>query len=270
MSKYAMLIDETRCTGCRACQVACKQWNDLPAEVTHNRGTYTNPPALSAKTWSLIEFKEIESAGKVGFYFLKHACMHCEHPACASVCPVGALHKLPEGPVVYADWKCIGCRYCMSACPFGIPTFDWGKGLIEQPLVRKCNFCIDRVSNGLTPACAKTCPSKAITFGERDQLLATGKARIRQNPERYVNRIYGETEAGGTSILYLSSVSFDQLGLPRLGSAPAPLLSEQVMGYTLPFAAVWCTALTGLALLFRFRNRGKEHAAAEPEKDTTP
>ncbi|MCL4487709.1 MAG: 4Fe-4S dicluster domain-containing protein [Chloroflexi bacterium] len=260
MSKYAMLIDETRCTGCRACQIACKQWNDLPAEKTHNRGSYQNPPALSAQTWNLIEFREIQAGDKVGFYFLKRACMHCEHPACASVCPVGALHKTAEGPVIYDESKCIGCRYCMAACPFGIPTFDWSKGVLGQPVIHKCNFCIDRVSNGLLPACAKACPSRVIAFGEREQLLAHGEARIRQYPERYTSRVYGKEEAGGTSVLYLSSIPFEQLGLPQVSSTPAPTLSEQVMHYTVPFAAAWGATLTGLALLFRFRKRGEERA----------
>jgi formate dehydrogenase iron-sulfur subunit len=263
MSKYAMLIDETKCTGCRGCQVACKQWNDLPGEKTRNTGSYTNPPNLSAKTWNLIEYIEIASGNEIGFHFLKRACMHCEHPACASVCPVGALYKTAEGPVVYDDGKCIGCRYCMIACPFGIPTFDWNKGLLDQALIRKCNFCVDRLSNGLTPACAKTCPSKAISFGERDKLIAQAEAQIRKYPDKYVNHVYGKAEAGGTSILYLSHTPFDQLGLPRLGSAPVTTLSEQVMEYTLPFAAAWGATLSGLALLVRLRNRGARHAAAD-------
>ncbi len=268
MAKYAMLIDETRCTGCRGCQVACKQWNDLPGELTRNRGTYTNPPALSAKTWNLIEYKEIETGSQVGFYFLKRACMHCEHPACASVCPVGALHKLPEGPVVYDGSKCIGCRYCMVACPFGIPTFDWQKGLLDQAVIRKCNFCIDRVSNSLQPACAKTCPSRAIIFGEREQLIAEGEARIRQSPARYVNYVYGKQEGGGTSVLYLSAIPFEQLGLPRLSAVPVTLLSEQVMRYTIPFGVAWTATLAGLALLFRLRNRGaKPVTEAEAKHD---
>jgi formate dehydrogenase iron-sulfur subunit len=270
MGKYAMLIDETRCTGCRACQVACKQWNDLPAERTRNRGSYQNPASLSAQTWNLIEFREIQAGDKVRFSFLKRACMHCEHPACVSVCPVGALHKTADGPVVYDDWKCIGCRYCMAACPFGIPTFDWKKGSLAQPLIRKCNFCIDRVSNGLEPACAKTCPSRVITFGEREQLIAMGEARIRQFPDRYVNHLYGKEEAGGTSVLYLSNVSFEQLGLPKLSPTPVPVLSERIMAYTGPFAAVWGATLTGLALLFRFRQRGlarKARATVEVQHD---
>lgn len=257
--KYGMLIDETRCTGCRGCQVACKQWNDLPGELTRQRGTYTNPPALSATTWNLIQYTEVDAGARVGFYFLKRACMHCEHPACASVCPVGALYKTPEGPVVYDSNKCIGCRYCMTACPFGIPTFEWHKGLLDQATIRKCTMCIDRVSNALTPACAKTCPSKAITFGKREELIAQAEARIQKYPTRYVNHIYGKDEVGGTSILYLSAIPFEQLGLPKLGSAPVTTLSEQVMEYTLPFAAAWGAALTGLALLFRLRNRGAEH-----------
>ncbi len=267
MAKYGMLIDETRCTGCRGCQVACKQWNDLPGEETHNTGSYTNPPHLSAQTWNLIEYKEIDRGGQVGFFFLKRACMHCEHPACVSVCPVGALRKTPEGPVVYDDHKCIGCRYCMAACPFGIPKFDWQKGLLEGALIRKCTFCADRLSNGLIPACAKTCPSKAITFGERDQLIVEAENRIRKNPDKYVNHVYGKEEAGGTSILYLSAVPFEQLGLPKLGPAPVTTLSEQVMEYTLPFAGVWLATLAGLAAVFKFRERGAKQPEIGPAAD---
>ncbi len=267
MGKHAMLVDETRCTGCRACQVACKQWNDLPGERTRNRGTYTNPPALSATTWNIVEYREIQSNGRTGFYFLRRACMHCEHPSCASVCPVGALQKSAAGPVMYDDSRCLGCRYCMNACPFGVPTFEWNKGLLETPVVRKCQMCADRVANGLQPACAKACPAKAIQFGDRDKLIAEAKARIRKNPEQYVNHVYGEKDGGGTSILYLSAVPFELLGLPRLGNDPVTALSEKVMEWTLPFAAVWASVLAGIALLVRFRTRAARHAQAEKEKE---
>lgn len=270
MSKYGMLIDETLCTGCRACQVACKQWNDLPGEETHNWGSYQNPPELSAKTWNLIEFHEVETQNRVDFYFVKRACMHCEHPACASVCPVGALKKTATGPVLYDDHKCIGCRYCMAACPFGVPTFDWNTGLLGHPLIRKCNFCVDRISNGLQPACAKTCPSNVITFGERDQLVALAKQRIAKNPGRYVNHIYGQSEAGGTSILYLAAVPFATLGLPELGPEPVTARSEKVMSATLPFAVGWTAALAGLYGLVRLRERGKLAAAAANPQSTSP
>lgn len=261
MGKYAMLIDETRCTGCRACQVACKQWNDLPAEKTHNRGTYQNPPALSAQTWNLIEFREIQINDEVGFYFLKRACMHCERPACVSVCPARALAKTAEGPVIYDDTKCLGCRACLTACPFGIPTYEPLQSA-PRPVIRKCNFCIDRVSNGLLPACAKTCPSRAITFGEREALIALAEDKIRQSPGRYANRVYGKEEAGGTSILYLSSIPFEKLGLPLVRAASLPALRMRLADYGLPIPAVWAAAYAGLALLFRFRDRGRDHAAA--------
>jgi formate dehydrogenase iron-sulfur subunit len=267
MAKYGMLIDETRCTGCRACQVACKQWNDLPAEKTRNTGTYQNPPALSASTWNLIEFKEIDLGSSVSWYFVKRACMHCEYPACASVCPVGALHKTETGAVVYDDHKCIGCRYCMAACPFGVPSFDWQKGLLDQPLIRKCSMCIDRTSNGLIPACAKTCPAGAITFGERDKLIVEAEQRIANNYGRYVNQVYGKTEAGGTSILYLAAVSFDKLGLPTLGPDKVTKRSEAVMNATIPFAVAWGATLAGAYGLVRFNERKKlGKAMAEAKK----
>ena len=259
----AMLIDVTKCIGCRACQVACKQWNDLPAEETHNWGSYQNPPALSAKTWSLVEFKEIEEGGKLAWAFLKRQCMHCEHPACVSVCTVGALRKTEEGPVVYYDERCIGCRYCMYACPFGVPTFEWEKPLA---LVRKCTFCIDRLSNGLEPACAKTCPNEAIILGERSSLIEQAEARIRSNPGRYVNHIYGKEEIGGTSILYLSNIPFEKLGLPTLSPEPIPLLSEEVMGTTPALIGAAVAMLSGIYWIMRRRERAQKEEVSIPEE----
>jgi formate dehydrogenase iron-sulfur subunit len=265
MSKYGMLIDTTLCIGCRGCSIACKQWNDLPAVATRQRGTYQNPPALSASTWTNMEYREIERGDQVAWVFLKRACMHCEHPACASACPVGALRKTTEGPVIYDDRKCIGCRYCMIACPFGIPTFQWDKGLLAQPLIRKCHFCFDRLSQGMPPACAKTCPSGAIRFGERAQLIAEAEARIASNPAKYVNHVYGKEEVGGTAILYLAAVPFEQLGLPKLSSEPVPALSETVMSGTIPFALTWAAVLAGIYAVVRFRERGKIATPAEKE-----
>jgi formate dehydrogenase iron-sulfur subunit len=257
MSKYGMLIDTTMCIGCKGCSVACKQWNELPAEITQNRGTYQNPLRLSASTWTNIEYREIETGDQLTWVFFKRACMHCEHPACASACPVGALHKTEAGSVIYDDQKCIGCRYCIVACPVGVPTFQWDKGLLAQPLIRKCKFCFDRVSQGIPPACSKTCPSGAILFGEREQLLAEAERRIANSRAKYINHVYGKEEAGGTSILYLSSVPFEQLGLPKLDPRPIPALSEAVMGGTVPFALAWTAVLAGIYGLVRLRERGK-------------
>ena len=196
------LIDLTRCTGCRGCQVACKQWNQLEAEKTtfFSGQGYQNPPAMSQYTFTMIKFRDYEKNGQNEFAFYKEMCMHCNDPACVSVCPVFALHKSPEGPVFYDDKRCIGCRFCMVACPFGVPKYEWNKAF---PLVRKCTGCYSRVKEGMIPACAKTCPS-AIRYGSRKEMIAEAKRRMAARPEVYFNKIYGLEEAGGTSVLYLS------------------------------------------------------------------
>jgi formate dehydrogenase iron-sulfur subunit len=238
MAKVAILFDAFRCTGCRGCQVACKQWNDLPAEVTHNTGSYQNPPRASADTWLVMQFREVENGDGLAWAFGRHACMHCVHPACVSACPVGALYKTDEGPVLYRDDRCIGCRYCMLACPFEIPTFQWGDGLFEGAEIKKCTFCIDRLSAGMEPACVHTCPSGALMYGERDELIAVAEGRIREHPERYVDHVYGKDEAGGTSLLYISPVPFEDLGMPQLGSKPIQEDAEDIMTKATPSVLV--------------------------------
>ncbi len=190
----ALLIDTTRCIGCNACADACKEANHLPGEVE---------ATLTARTWTVVEER--------GDVYVRRMCMHCEEPSCASVCPVGALHKTPEGPVAYEESRCIGCRYCMVACPFGVPKYEWDKAL---PRVQKCIGCIGRVRAGQSTACAAACPAEATTFGEREELLAEARRRIRENPDSYVHRIYGEREVGGTNVLVLAAVPFEQLGFP--------------------------------------------------------
>jgi formate dehydrogenase iron-sulfur subunit len=258
----AMLFDASKCSACRGCQVACKQWNDLPGEVTKNTGSYQNPKQLSADTWLVMEFHEVETADGLKWGFRRKACMHCVEPACVSACPVGALKKTKEGPVVYNEDRCIGCRYCMLACPFDVPTFTWDKGLLEGALIRKCKFCVDRLGSGLEPACAKTCPAGALVFGERDELLAEAHARIDAEPTKYVGRVYGEEEVGGTSILYISHVPFEDLGLPSLGNEPVQKRSEQIMETATP--AVALGVLFGLGGLYWVVKRRNQMAAAKP------
>jgi formate dehydrogenase iron-sulfur subunit len=234
----AMLYDATRCVGCRVCEAACKEWNKLPPEP--------KPSDLTAYTWTLIkQYQEgpVES-------FCKYQCMHCNHPACVSACPVSALQKLEEGPVVYDVNKCIGCRYCMVACPFHIPRVHWDRAL---PEINKCTFCADRQAQGLEPACAEACPTGALTFGEREDLIAEAEMRIRSQPEEYVDHIYGKDEAGGTSWLYISSVPFEELGFPTLGPEPIPELSEKVAVYGTPSVGVGVAALLGGIYLFTKR-----------------
>lgn len=255
----AMLYDSTKCIGCRACQNACKEWNRNPPEAGSG---------LSADTWTLIQVAK--PAGSDERAFLKRQCMHCLYPACVSACPVGALQQTEQGAVVYDPDRCIGCRYCMVACPFGIPKLEWEETL---PFIRKCTFCIDRLEDGLEPACAEACPVGAIAFGERDSLIAEAEDRIRENPGKYVNHIYGKDELGGTSMLYLSHIPFEELGLPTLGSEPVTRLSEVIATYGTPSVALSVTALLG-GLYYGFTRReavaeeiGEEEATRPEERE---
>ena len=206
-----MLIDTTRCIGCRGCQVACKSWHDLPSSKTGFTGTGENPAYLDANNFTRVLFAETATAdGAPRWTFVKRQCMHCLEPACASVCPVGALVKTASGPVVYEDDRCIGCRVCMLACPFNVPKYEW---TARVPYVRKCTFCADRQAAGLKPACATTCPSEAIQFGDRDELLREAHRRIDANPGRYHATVFGEHTGGGTSVLYMSAMPFEALGI---------------------------------------------------------
>jgi len=189
--------------------------------------------------------------------------MHCAAPDCLSACPVGAYTKRDDGPVLYNSKKCIGCRYCMNACPFGVPHFDYDKGLVEGAFIDKCTMCPQRIDNGLEPACVATCPTDALVFGERADLLKEAHARIQAHPGRYIDHVYGETENGGTSYLILSHVPFAELGLPDLGPEPVRDVSEKVMEFTIPFALGWGAVLTGLAAGVHVINKKKEARAKQ-------
>jgi formate dehydrogenase iron-sulfur subunit len=251
MSK-GVLYDATKCIGCRACQVACKQWNELPAVATVNTGTCENPPRMDAYTFTKIHFTELEDKGKFQWVFNKLQCMHCEHPACVEACIVGALEKRPEGPVTYDDHKCIGCRYCQVACPFGIPNFEWDK---PMPWIRKCTFCADRQGAGLKPACVTTCPTGALKFGERDDLIAEARERIAAAPGRYVDHIYGEHEVGGTHWLYISPVPFEKLGFASHSSEPVTVNAARAMGFVPPVLLGVAALMSGIYWLTKRREK---------------
>lgn len=198
-----ILTDTTLCIGCRECVLACKKTYGLEAELPSR---WVLDDGLSARNWtSIIE--------KPGGKFVRKQCRHCLEPACVSVCPVGAITRTKEGAVVYDGDKCMGCRYCMMACPFGIPRYDWDK---KVPFIRKCIMCSDRIKQGGQPACTEACPTKATIFGDRDELLAEARLRLKNSPDKYIQTIWGEHEAGGTAVLYISDtdMSFLTYGRP--------------------------------------------------------
>lgn len=263
--RMGMLIDTTKCMGCRGCQVACKQWNGLQAEQTSFFGGpgYQNPPALSADTFTLVTFNESEDPdGELRWTFAKRGCMHCNEPACASVCPVGALQKQPNGAVAYDGDKCIGCRYCMMACAWSAPSYQWDS---PTPFVRKCTLCNDRQQLGRAPACVTACPTGALRFGRRDDLLAEARARIDEHPDRYVDHIYGEKEAGGTSVMYLSAIPFAQLGFPEVKPHSLALHGERVMKFLPWWVLGFGAFLTGTYALSARRKRIEAQQAAESQ-----
>jgi formate dehydrogenase iron-sulfur subunit len=283
----ATLIDTTKCIGCRSCQVTCKQWNENAGEKTelHAGLGLQNPVTLSAKTFALVTSTELadeKAPGGLRWVFTKRQCMHCDDPACASACPVTALHKEKDGAVTYDAAKCIGCRYCMWACPFGVPTAEWDS---LAPKIRKCTMCSDRLAdpklaarNGqapsdedrkrfaaahAVPACVKQCAAGALEFGERDALLRKAHARIAKEPGRYHPRIYGEKDAGGTAMLYLTAVPPQQIGLPAVGSESYPARSKVALG-AVPPAVIGVGATLGAVYALGQRRAAVAQAEAAP------
>jgi formate dehydrogenase iron-sulfur subunit len=238
----AFMFDATRCIDCRACMVACSVENKIEMDKTR---------IWVAGVGVTGQFPDLQRSSMV------YHCMHCNEPDCLSACPVGAYSKREDGPVVYDKTKCIGCRYCMNACPFGVPHFDYDKGLVEGAFIDKCTLCPQRIDKGLEPACVATCPTGALTYGEREDLVKEAHARIQAHPDRYIDHVYGEFENGGTSYLILSHVPFTQLGLPDLGEKPVNVVSEKVMEITIPFALGWGAVLTGTAVAVHMVNQKK-------------
>ncbi len=241
--RKALLFDTTLCTGCGACYQACKERSGLPASSVPFRRD-----VLSDHTYTTVTSRD----GR----FVRHLCMHCVEPTCVASCPVGALVKTPPGPVVYREERCIGCRYCVQACPFSIPRYEWGKVF---PRVRKCDFCADRQALGQATACATVCPTGATRFGGREALLAEAHERIARAPGRYVDHVYGEPEAGGTSVLLISDVPLETLGYPAgLGGEPIPILTWQVLSQVPRFAVAASIALAGLWWITKRRDEVAE------------
>lgn len=239
-----ILIDVTRCNGCETCVAACIESNERdPRQADKDR--VTERDGLSAQRYSSI----IDLGGD---HFARKTCVHCLEPSCAAACLVGALHSTPDGSVIYEADKCIGCRYCMLACPFYIPRYDW---VDTAPLVHKCQLCGHRTSQGLEPACVASCPHDVLIYGPRDELLAEARRRLQDKPDLYIDRIYGETDFGGTNIMYISDVDLAALNWPE-GDAPSiPGMTKSLVEST-PFIGLGVgSTLLGLNWVIRRRQK---------------
>jgi len=220
-----ILTDTTKCIGCRECVIACRKANRLEADVPRR---WMTDDGLSARNWTSI----VEKPGRK---FIRKQCRHCLHPACVASCPVGALQKNAVGAVVYDSSKCMGCRYCMVACPYGIPRYDWDQTV---PYVRKCILCAERLQQGDKPACTEACPTQATIFGEREELIQVARQRLQDHPQSYIQTIWGEKEVGGTQVLYISDVNLSFLTHGQaLGEKPLPTLTAPAM-HAVPFTFV--------------------------------
>ena len=217
--RKGLLIDFTRCIGCGACMRGCREANGLPQPGPDA----ARPDRLDGDNYTVVLRHESEEKGAV---FYRHLCMHCDDATCVSACAVNALRKRPDGAVLYDADRCFGCRYCMVACPFHIPKYTWDTNV---PVVSKCILCWHRLDKGQEPACAATCPTGATRFGAREVLLKVARERTAALPDRYVNHIFGEREAGGTNVLMISPVPFEQLGFQtQVPARPLPELTWMV------------------------------------------
>lgn len=256
---HAILIDVTKCTGCELCGQACVDANGLDRDNA-NVDRVTSPDGLSANRLSAV-VKVSEG------HFAKKSCMHCLEPSCVSACLVGGITKRPDGPVVYDPSKCIGCRYCMLACPFHIPRYEWDE---RNPYMKKCAMCFSRIDSGKVPACVEACPNGALTFGERGALLEEAHKKIAEKPTLYQDHVWGEEEFGGTSVLYISDVDLEKLNWPRFEAASIPSLTVALIEKT-PFIGLGVgSCLLGLSWIIKRRMQlaSEKRREVDPELDS--
>jgi Fe-S-cluster-containing dehydrogenase component len=253
--EVGVLVDTTKCIGCRACEAAC-------SEANHLERLPEGPDVLSARrTTDHDVFTVVNRAESGDDRFAKTQCLHCLEPACATACPTSALEKTPSGPVVYHADRCLGCRYCMLSCPFDVPKYEYQSA---NPRVRKCTFCAERQAEGLEPACTSVCPTGALQFGKREALLAEARRRVYGQPDTYQPVVYGEREAGGTSWLYIGDRTPEQLGLKQgVPTEPYSGLAQGALAVVPAVITLWPPLLMGL---HAFSHRRDEVAKAGAEE----
>jgi Fe-S-cluster-containing dehydrogenase component len=262
--RMGVLVDTTVCIGCRKCEWACKTAHGLPThpiEEYDDKNVFKQIRRPDDKALTVVN----EFPAKLDELYpttVKVQCMHCDHPACVSACIVGAFSKEENGSVIWDTDKCIGCRYCMVACPFQIPAFEFEKAL--HPEIRKCDFCFERTKEGKLPACVDICPVEALTYGKREELVSVARQKIKLYPKKYIDHIFGQHEVGGTAWMYLAHRDFAELQFPKLGNNPAPGVSEAIQhgifAYFVPPIALY--ALLGGVMWI---NKNKKKSETETE-----
>lgn len=245
-----VLVDTTRCVGCRSCEEACAAAHHMAILDINDQSVFDRPRNTTVSQWTVVNRYQTEK----GEVFVKKQCMHCNQPGCVSACLVKAMQKREEGPVTW-DTNCMGCRYCMPSCPFEIPKFEYQSSV---PKIQKCNLCWERLRHGEKPACVEACPEQALFFATRRELIEEANKRIYQKPGDYIHHIYGEHEVGGTGYLYLSKVPFEQIGFRTdLGTTPYPEFTKGFL-YSVPLVLLlWPAFLMGVNTLTKREDEKK-------------
>jgi Fe-S-cluster-containing dehydrogenase component len=270
--RFGVLTDTTLCIGCRTCEAACNEAHKLPPPQVpfDDYSVFEKIRRMDAGAYTVVNRFTNPKPGREPIY-VKKQCMHCNEPACASACFVKAFKKTPEGSVIYKKNLCVGCRYCMIACPFNVPAYEYSNAF--TPKVMKCTMCFDiRIKEGRIPACVEACPMEVMTFGKRSELIKLAEQKIMTHPSKYVDHIYGEHEVGGTSWLYLAEVPFENIGFKSdLGIKPYPELTRGYLGAVPLVIALWPALLIGFHAFSKLRDRkaGTETMDSE-EKEATP
>lgn len=265
------LVDTTLCIGCRQCEAACNQRHSLakPDQPFDEMAVLEKERRMDEHSYTVVNKYYPQKLGSLVWRqrptFVKFQCMHCQDPACVSACIVGALTKQENGSVIYDAAKCIGCRYCMVACPFQVPAYEYGEPL--TPKVRKCTLCYQYVQKGGLPACALACPREVITVGKRQDLLELARWKIKNNPGKYQDHVYGEKEVGGTSWLYLASEPFQNIGFPKLGEKAPPRLTESIQHAVVGYLALPAALFAGLGGIMWFTGFNKKNGQDKAQKD---
>lgn len=264
---YGVLVDLNACVGCRKCEWACNQNAKLPnqpIETFEDKTAFDTMRRTHSDTYTVVNRYLTPETDKP--VYVKAQCMHCIEPACASACLVKAYTKTKEGAVAYNPDVCIGCRYCMAACPFDIPAYEYEKAL--TPNITKCTFCLNRIGeNGGVPACVEICPVEALKFGKREELIEFAHIKMHAKPDKYIHHLYGEKEVGGTSWMYMSPVPFKQIGFREdLGERPIPEYSRGFLSMVSVVLVTWPALCIGF-LSFAKRREKQQGEADKPAKE---